>query len=105
MLNKCETIRHLQEAKQEIEKGWCQGTLEHRNGSVCALGAHVRVARRRNLSYRHLEYREIRQFLHDALPPGYEAIPHYNDTPGRKKEEIMALFDRAAELACRTLED
>lgn len=36
---------HLAAARDEIEKGWTQGTLEDQAGNVCAVGALNRVAK------------------------------------------------------------
>lgn len=36
--------QHLAAARDEIEKGWVQGTLQDQAGNVCAVGALKRVA-------------------------------------------------------------
>lgn len=115
MLKRCEAVKFFQDAKQEIEKGWCQGTLEDQRGRVCALGARSRIVKRKWGRFESLPLEKRNDFaeeaeytlkiLCDALPMGGMSIPIYNDTPGRTKQEILDLFDRASEIACKTLED
>lgn len=93
-------------ARREVEKGWVQGKYETRKG-VCAMGA-LRNASRRAWSP---EWAMAYAALHNAVPAapqpwlgGFSIAPcvvDFNDTEGRTKEEVLALFDRAlASLYC-----
>ncbi len=68
------------------EHGWCQGTFVNKNGCVCAGGAINRACIRDS----HL--------LYDAFDSeiGTTNTFGWNDTPGRTKEEVLAVFDKIA---------
>jgi hypothetical protein len=69
--------------RRRIEDGWCQGVMRRR-GAVCAIGAISRNAGALEVLYR-------------AFGEGH--IPKWNDTPGRSKEDVLALYDRAITLS------
>lgn len=94
----------LQEAKQLVEKGWCQRTFwTDTNGEAClpkyaacccALGA-LKIATNYSefsgcnaLSY-YYAVEHVEKFV-----PG-RRISSWNDMPGRTQEEVVALFDTA----------
>jgi hypothetical protein len=97
------TAAYLREARQRIERGWCQGTWartgdgapthsqDERANQWCALGALSCVGALLNGD----------NFLHMALPAGWKLVGDFNDAPGRTKEDILALYDRAIALAER----
>jgi hypothetical protein len=70
--------------RRRIEEGWCQGSMRTREG-VCAIGA---------ISYNPKAIEVLyRAFGEDRY------IPKWNDAPGRSKEEVLALYDRAIALS------
>ncbi len=92
--------------KERLERGWCQGASardasgnksdpESPNAaSFCVFGAmHEREGPYASDRAREL----IRRVLGAKLGDG--AIAIYNDTPGRTKEEVLALVDKAINLA------
>lgn len=100
-MDKSEVIQVLDEAKRIlVEKGWTQGYFAKNAAgenvrldseeaeSFCVLGAAFRAAGCRNESF-------IRAALIAAAPAGEPA--EYNDAPGRTKEEVLALIDKAKE--------
>ena len=88
-----ETVsRLLQKGRARIAAGWTQGMATRRVGDkihYCAVGA--LPAKREIVAVRKAAY----ECLLKALPPGYANITTYNDEWGRRKEEILALYDRA----------
>lgn len=88
-----------------VEKGWTQGAAARDHGDrvvdtndpaavcYCAFGALLAAS--------HLSGHDAACFIEGRLlPPNSMAgalrpIAQFNDTPGRTKEEILALFDRA----------
>ena len=83
---------HLLRARARIVRnGWRTNGLGSAWGPVCAIGA---------LTLEGGDWDAAHDLLRDALPYP-TGIINYNDTPGRTKKEILALFDRAIELALR----
>jgi hypothetical protein len=90
-------------AKSLIENhGWCQGTfakddcgrtvnsLSPEATSFCIAGACSRAAHTARSANNYLGMlRRLRQHL-QGIPPA-----EFNDVPGRTKEEVLALFDKA----------
>lgn len=84
-------------SRARIEQGWTQGAnarnssgeevaFSHKNAvSWCLVGCTP-------LAYHHLSY-EVRKALHKAA--GTSNLANWNDYPGRKKEDVLNLFDRA----------
>jgi hypothetical protein len=70
--------------RRRIEEGWCQGAMRTREG-VCAVGA---------ISYNP----KAVEVLYRAFG-GRSSIPRWNDTPGRSREDVLALYDRAIALS------
>jgi len=100
-MNKAEALKILDEAQRIlVEKGWTQGYFAKNAAgenvrldseeakSFCVLGAAFLAAGCRNESF-------IRAALIAAAPAGEPA--EYNDAPGRTKEEVLALIDKAKE--------
>ena len=77
----------LIEAKELVENGWIQHRLTDGQGNYCAAGAIEHSA-----CYTSQSTLEIIDFMCDLVGGPLSA---YNDAPGRTKDEILALFDRA----------
>lgn len=105
------TSEFILKAKAHIEKGWHQGTLykdalgettvySSKACSFCAAGA---VNQQRNIetvpNVWCLEEDAKRYLSRAAVELGYEHYVDFNDTPGRTKEEVLALFNSAARIA------
>ena len=86
---------HLLRARGRIVRdGWCSNGLGDDGKPVCPLGA-VYFEGRESFAWK-VAYR----LLQRALPPDASGdVPVYSNAPGRTLEEILALFDRAIELA------
>lgn len=95
----------LIEAKRLLEtKGWCQGAYAKRlHGEIalnfigdptvaayCSSGA-ICEAQKPSMA------EDAAYYFIKAIGGG--PIPRWNDTPGRTKEEVLAAFDKAIELA------
>ena len=70
--------------------GWCQGTRKDRHGRMCAEAALFRdglpgLPGRQIAEARAVAFDRIVRRLRDS-------IPRWNDTPGRTKEEVIALL-------------
>lgn len=102
MVNKCDVIKTLQEGKKHVEAGWCQGAL-FRGNRVCALGG-VEKFGRDNVEY-YGSISPARFFLETAVDKQYGGVADYNDSTGRKKEDILGLYDKALKLACKEMSD
>lgn len=110
------TIDILITAKSLLEeRGWCQEVSQDLGRRLCALGAVVVAVdgkedffmaslflqRDNNPSYETFE--QVATALAAAVVPDQsgalsapvDVVRGYNDTPGRTKEEILALFDAA----------
>lgn len=104
------TVDVLKRAKSLIEdKGWTQGALarnragahvcptEHTAKSFCMLGACY--AANPHPAYMANATDELLM----ALPKPYFEVEAFNDAPGRTKEEVLAVFDKAIAAAGRKL--
>jgi hypothetical protein len=72
----------LIEGRKRIEAGWSQYEFQNDRGAVCIEGA-IRLPAYRDAVYR----------LQRAI--GTRSLVSWNDAPGRTKEEVLAVFDRA----------
>lgn len=99
------TLQVLRKARALIKKGWTQGAFARRkNGHTteddsaaavkfCVRGAINRVAR-------FGEWQVASKCLQDALDDPWRSLVEFNDAKGRKRAEVVALFDRAIK-ACK----
>lgn len=88
----------LEKAAAEIDqRGWCQGTLENKDGQVCTIGALVYAAcGTLDCAFaRSKAWWEARNLLAEL----HGNIPAYNNAPGRSIEDIQLWFKEAAEQA------
>jgi len=92
----------LEEAKQLVLRGWCQGAcFKNEEGravgfsqpsiSCCALGAIWRVME-------DSPFGDPFHLCELVGKRGFDSVGGWNDEPGRTVEEVAALFDRAKEL-------
>lgn len=90
MSNLLEVLRKAREVL--VTDGWCQNELISSAGAHCAIGAlHQAVEYKATVVPCILALRNVM-----SDPEKYHnGLTKYNDTPGRTKEEILALYDRA----------
>ena len=86
----------LMRGRSRIERGWCQGKMASPTG-VCAIGALSGA-----VVYGHEAERAVK-ILNLAIGEGssqsWHDVIRWNDAPGRTKEEVLDLYDRAIALA------
>lgn len=81
-------IDGLREGRARIERGWCQGQAHDPYANAyCLIGS---ISRPRS---------EVVQYLIRAAGIRAWSLVMWNDTPGRTQAEVLALYDRATELA------
>ena len=91
-------IQALWRGRKNLEQGWCQGAAITRDG-VCMTAA-VHAALQDVPDY--VTYKKAYMLLLRAVKEtGFSAggLAEFNDTPGRTKDEVLAVYDRAVELA------
>lgn len=92
-----ETVELLRGGMRLLETGgWIQGALRNNNGR-CALGALDDACERKDLQDR--ERFRAERLLEDAIPTGPKAVGLYNDAKGRTREQVLALYAAAIQLA------
>lgn len=106
-----DVVEVLEKAKERLRGHWCQGALYRDSESnevipevpgcrVCAYGAIGSVCRSTppSVSRGRLLDRldEAAYMISDGE---FSGAPSYNDAEGRTEEEVLALFDKAIELA------
>jgi hypothetical protein len=84
-------VSALLQGRAAVEAGWCQGFS--RDERVCAIEALWKAANG--------AYARSVVFLEHARPAGWPSVIAYNDAAGRTKAEILALYDRAIDLALK----
>lgn len=111
-------LRILTDAKTIlVERGWCQGTYamggtpetkysptDPRAERFCVIGATVRAeweaypegVKMDRSTVRHRVSVRLRQAV-EEVSPDHPAPATYNDTPGRTREEMVAVLDKAIE--------
>lgn len=85
------SVEHLLETK-----GWCQNRLRNNSGAHCLIGAvvdTVRSGKFRTPSENALFYGTIAK-LREALPYG-ASLASFNDTKGRKLEDVLGVVRKA----------
>jgi hypothetical protein len=91
----------LAAARDEIEGGWTQGTLQDLAGNVCAVGAIKRVAEQ-NKPQKLDDFAAVCEAGNGAATAlemlaqefGSSSIMSFNDTR-RSKDDVLAWFDKA----------
>lgn len=89
------TVQLLLSAKSRLEKdGWCQCELHADSGAHCLWGSFEFKDREEMIEINHILEHTIR------LKSGFRFdVPQWNDASNRTKEEVLALLDKAVELA------
>lgn len=87
----------LQDARDRVANGWCQGRCRDQFGGVCAAIA-VREAERHaavmGTNQHHLSvYTALTQQLGEF--GYYDSIFQFNDHPATTKQDVLNLFDKA----------
>lgn len=90
----------LKAAREVLEThGWCQGSLARRNDdgslSYCSLGALDKAVGHEVSNFFFQKAWRYMKMAMDDTP----SIASWNDHPRRTKTQVLAAFDRAAELA------
>lgn len=86
-------IEALREGRARIERGWCQHHLnDPATGAVCVIGA-IHLLRSAN----NIKSAALGFICHAR--DGAAHIVEWNDTPSRTQADVIALYDRAIELA------
>lgn len=91
-------VQKLTEARALIEQGWCQGDYYEDSDcgtKYCAVGA-IRAAAEDQSYFYCLDY--LGQVL-GMITASLCNVPNWNDAPGRTQQEVLALYDRAIDLA------
>jgi hypothetical protein len=92
-------VQKLTEARALIAQGWCQGDYYEDSDcgtKYCAVGA-IRAAAEDQSYFYCLDY--LGQTLAFMIGSGRYNVPNWNDAPGRTQQEVLALYDRAIDLA------
>ena len=74
------------------KKGWCQRAMKNRKGECCIVGA-INEVTRHSLKGADIFDATLRRVA-KALPY-HTSIVGFNDTKGRKKEEVIAVLKKA----------
>jgi hypothetical protein len=94
-----EPVEVLKAARERILQGWCPDAGSDDHGGVCAL-----IAITRSADWTHNDFLcgmadETMGYMRRSISRTDGDIIAWNDTKGRTKEEVVAAFDRAIELA------
>ena len=92
------TVQRLLNGRERIARGWCQklSTGTPKDGGpmrYCALAAVAKDVYPYDVS------EDIVLLLKRALPSGFRSVMVYNDSLTTTRDDIIALYDRAIELA------
>lgn len=102
-----ETTREvLEQAKQIVLRGWCQGSYTDGQGNYClkgaiGLAAGVLKDEDGHMGYKTLDLPELRldrdayARVVEQLPEPFESIPTYNDWPETTKADVLVILDKA----------
>ncbi len=90
----------LIKGRAKLEIGWCQGTLK-RGNNFCMTGALMEdcgslFPREDQVCGPHFGQA---MYLLSQVIPGCPSIPHWNDRMGRTQKQVLAVYDKAIELA------
>src|SRR6266404_2121536 len=89
-----EVVQILRRGREILEQGWCQGAGRTRTGVCLAVSLLGTLEYEAYVKAHMLLLRAIKEtgFAHGG-------ISEFNDFPGRRKEEVLSVCDRATELA------
>jgi hypothetical protein len=99
-------LRLLLDAKQRIEKGWCQGRMDKvdKKGNLCycLVGAFLGFVKSTGLWHElrgHLEAQIKMDYPNFLFVEGYPqvSVVSWNDAPERTQEQVVALLGRTIE--------
>jgi hypothetical protein len=82
-----------------LDRGWCQHAFESPDGRCCIIGA-VGVAAEAARPERETTM-AAKSYLREALGDSAPNLFKFNDQQGRQLKQVLALFDRAIELASK----
>jgi hypothetical protein len=83
----------LGEARDELYKGWTQGSYVNNAGHVCAVGAIERVAmRHQDIVAAAKAQAEINRLTAEIY--GYNMVQSFNDRYNTSKQDVLNLFDK-----------
>jgi hypothetical protein len=88
------TIETLRLGRILIERGWAQKRMQDNNGRVCLVGSITRQP-----AVDPWTVAPAIEYLRQALPEYLGNITAWNDNPTRSIDEIIAVYDRAIDLA------
>lgn len=94
-------IEALRAGRARVERGWCQGVLYH-EGAVCALGGISRATDPALMKYDTASFQAadlLTRALDGSAGDGVWTVSVWNDAPERTQSDVLALYDRAIELA------
>lgn len=93
-------LKTLRVAQKRIEARWCQGGYDMRNGAVCAVGALQKITGKvlRDNENDNDAYRILKKLVRGK---SFDSIEEWNDEYGRKKQEVICLFQEAIEEVIR----
>ncbi len=89
-----EVIQILLRGREILEQGWCQGAGRTRTGVCLAVSLHG--------ASKYETYVKAHMLLLWAIKEtgfNHGGVSEFNDFPGRSKSEVLAVCDRATELA------
>lgn len=93
---KARDIALLKAARERINRGWCRGAVVYGN-KVCAMGALLFAMRGGDTTFAGVamgEEAELNRLANYLPGMGHiGALVSFNDSPGRRKEEVLNLFD------------
>lgn len=105
-----DVVEVLEKAKERLRGHWCQGALYRDSDDrvlgkdfdgcrVCAYGAVVSVSARDSTAPMLTVLGRLDEAAWEDSDGGFFKASSYNDAEGRTEEEVLALFDKAIELA------
>lgn len=95
------TSEFIDQSRDEVYKGWAQGSYRDHLGNVCILGAMDRVALRNisegGVNAHALAKVEICHTAAEMFPDLFNGrIPGFNDNAATTKDDVLALLDKTA---------
>ena len=97
-----QVTKDLEAAKKLVKKGWCQGIGEQKSlfglrTNYCIMGALYTVAGGEGAPFDRFDDSAavVSRVLAHPFLTDRSYIARWNDRPGRKKSEVIELFDRA----------
>lgn len=91
-------VAALKDARSRVDRAWCGGKARDRGDKVCLMVA-IYEASNYDAEISHKSAELVAEVVGRRYPAAVPNIIFFNDAPGRTREQVIDVLDRAADRA------